>query len=379
VTTIDRLLVDRGPGETRVAAMDGDRVIEVHHHRHGQPGAGALYRGRVGKPLPDASSVFVEIGLDRAAILPCGGNPPAEGSVVDVRIVQPPRGGKGAKVASADPAAVATASALGTVPSGPGVIAAAQHPVAWCAGVYGETLNCITVTPHDVDGAVKAMVESMIAVDTWQDSEDLFEHFGVDAAIECGLEPATPFPGGGTLIIEPTAALTAVDIDAGPMPASKANAAAIDALALELRLRAIAGPVIVDLIPSPGRAALVDRLAQAVAGDPVSTRVSGLTPEGRIELNRRRLRPSLADLMLEASGAGRPSLEEVAYGALRRCVRDGLKAKAVAMTLKAHGDVVTLLRGQLRPALDEAESVLKMSIALQHAPGVERGFTEILS
>ncbi len=64
--TIDTLLVDRGPGETRVAALAGNHVIEVYHHRIGLPAAGALYRGRVGKPLPGAQAVFVDIGLESA-------------------------------------------------------------------------------------------------------------------------------------------------------------------------------------------------------------------------------------------------------------------------------------------------------------------------
>ena len=383
MAAIDTLLVDRGPGETRIAAMAGDQVIEVHHYRHGDPGAGAVYRGRAGKALPDASAVFVEIGLDRPALMPCGGKPPPEGRFVTVRIVQPPRGEKGAKVALAE-SAKASVSAPPSGPgkgpgTGPGVIIPAQHPVAWCAGVYADSLSRAIVSPHDGDGVMAAMVGPGVSVDPWQDPGALFEAFDVDTAIEQALEPNVPFAGGGKLIIEPTAALTAVDVDAGPMPAAKANEVAVDTLARELRLRVIAGPVIVDLIPSRNRAALVERLSQAVAADPVPTRVSGLTPEGRIELNRRRLRPSLTDLLLDGPLSAVPSVEAVAYGALRHGVRGGLKAKSARLSLRAHADVVALLQGRLRPALDEAESVLKMPITLESAPGLRRDKTEIIT
>ena len=363
---IDTLLVDRSPGETRVAALADETVVEVHYRRSGQPQVGDVYQGRVSKPLPDATAVFVDIGLDQAAFMNCGAKPPAEGSALAVRIIQSPRGEKGAKVAATDTNEKKSASSLG-------LITPAPHPVSWCVQHYSQTLTRVIVSPNDADQTVAPLLNSSIALESWiqsAQSDDLFDHYGVHEAIELALEPVVPLNGGGRLIIESTAAFTAVDIDAGSMPVEQANAAAMDALAEALRLRAIGGPIIVDLIPARSPKKFVEQLRTAVLQDPVPTRLSGLTPDGRIELTRRRLRPSLADLLLNATLGPDLSPDAVAYEALRNCVREGLSAGAARLSLTAHKDVVALLQTRLRPALDETESLLKMEVTLNAATDV---------
>lgn len=374
--TIDTLLVDRGPGETRVAALAGKHVIEVYHHRRGLPAAGALYRGRVGKPLPGTQAVFVDIGLEDAALLACGANRPSEGASVDVRIVQPPRTDKGAKVAlvsDADvPAGLADAKA-------PICLAEAEHPLSFCGRTYQQSLKSVVVAPNDTDQSMTGLLDSNLHGIIQYDSSDVFRDHGVDEAIEQALDTIVPFEGGGKLIIEHTAALTAVDVDAGPMPAAEANKGAVDTLARELRLRAIAGPVVVDLIPSKGRGDLVERLRQAVAGDPVATRVSGLTPEGRLELNRRRSRSSLSDLLLDEPTSPQSSTYAIALNALRKSVREGLASGSVRITVRASERVISSLRGPLQVARLEAEDRLKTALTLQVVPDVDNSYVDIVT
>lgn len=376
---IDTLLVDRGPGETRVAALSGESVVEVYHHRHGVAGAGALYRGRVGKRLPDASAVFVDVGLAQPAFMPCGRVPPVEGATVDVRIVQPARGTKGAKVTEADRALVDAAIDKAHRETAPPVcLAEAEHPIAKCARLYGDSLTRAIVTPNDTDSAIRTFFGSMAHLEFESRSEDIFFTFGVDEVIEQALSPIAPFAGGGKLIIEPTAALVAIDVDAGPMSASQANSTAVDAVAREVRLRALAGPMIVDLIPAKGRSSMVERLKAAVEADPVPTTVSGLTPEGRLEFNRRRVRPSLAEVLLDSSGM-QPSVDAVVYQALRQYVRRAMADNMVNATLQCHERVASALRGSLRQAFDEAESRVKCSIALSVMPDCKLSQIDILA
>ncbi|MDE0799456.1 MAG: ribonuclease E/G [Rhodospirillaceae bacterium] len=373
---IDTLLVDRSPGETRVAALAGNHVIEVYHHRIGLPAAGALYRGRVGKPLPGSQSVFVDIGLESSALLACGVTRPSEGVSVDVRIVQPPRNDKGAKVALIRDAEISKAL---TEFKAPICLAEAEHPLAFCGRTYQHSLKSIIVTPNDIDHAMARMLDSSLHSFIHPDSSDVFRDYGVDEAIERALDPVVPFEGGGKLIVEYTAALTAVDVDAGPMPVVEANKSAVDVLARELRLRAIAGPIIVDLIPSAGRGDLVERLRKLVADDPVPTRVSGLTPEGRVELNRRRSRASLSDLLMDNPSLPRPSTYAVALDALRKSVREGLVSGSVRITVHASERVVSLLRGPMQSARVEAEDRLKTSLTLQVVPDVDISYVDIVA
>jgi len=373
VTGINTLLVDQGPGETRVAVLAGDTVIEVYHHRKDQPVAGAFYNGRISKPLPDGSAVFVEIGLDRPALMPCEAKPLPEGKVVLVEITQPPRRDKGAKVRLVKK----VWSDDSTSPSRLGVVKPADHAISKCIALYANVLDCVIIAAPNHDNAIEKMLGPNLRIDRWNGQDNLFEYFGVEEAIELALSPSVAFPGGGKLIIETTAALTTVDIDAGPLSAADANKAAMIALAYELRLRNISGPIIVDLIPSKNRGSAVMQLKRHVADDPVPTRVVGLTPEGRIELNRRRLRLSLADQLLDPPEPGVLSLEAIAYRLLRRCVRLGLVQKATRLTLYAHWEVIGLLQDRLRTALDESNSVLKLSINLVPVKDKPRSWSNI--
>lgn len=66
---------------------------------------------------------------------------------------------------------------------------------------------------------------------------DLFAREGVIEQVEAALTPRVPLPCGGALIIEPTAALVAVDVDAGPAAPATVNGEAARALARQLELR----------------------------------------------------------------------------------------------------------------------------------------------
>lgn len=132
--------------------------------------------------------------------------------------------------------------------------------------------------------------------------EGSFAETGVLEAIDALSGPAA-LPGGGRLFVEPTRALVAVDVNTGPdtSPAAglKANIAAARALPRLLRLRGLAGQIVVDFAPMPkkDRTALEQALKTAFRADPVETTLVGWTPLGHAELTRKRERLPLADLL----------------------------------------------------------------------------------
>jgi ribonuclease G len=184
--------------------------------------------------------------------------------------------------------------------------------------------------------------------------------------------------GGARLIIEDTAAFTAVDIDSGSLSPNKANDTAVLVLADEMRRRALGGAIIVDLIPCKGRGSYIKRLRELVARDPVPTRVIGLTPEGRIEINRRRIRLSLEDELLDRNA--KTSLSPITIGleALRRCVRLALADGSTNVTVIAHPIVINLLKTTLKTAFLEAVYTLKVSIRLEESENLKVAFYDIL-
>lgn len=130
-----------------------------------------------------------------------------------------------------------------------------------------------------------------------------FARHGIDAAISALDHPREALPDGGALFVEPTRALTAVDVNTGsdtsPAAGLKANLAAIRALPRALRLRGLGGQIVVDFAPMAKR----DRrqvevaLTRAFRADPIETSLVGWTPLGHMELQRKRERLPLSEVL----------------------------------------------------------------------------------
>jgi ribonuclease G len=124
---------------------------------------------------------------------------------------------------------------------------------------------------------------------------------GIWEEVETLRRPAVAL-GQGSLAVEPTRALVAVDVDTGadlsPAAALKANLAAAAELPRQLRLRGLGGQVTVDFAPlaRSDRAQVERALAKALRADGIDTTVVGWTPLGHLELQRKRLRRPLTDL-----------------------------------------------------------------------------------
>ena len=130
-----------------------------------------------------------------------------------------------------------------------------------------------------------------------------FDENGVLEAVDALLSPRVALPGGGHMMIEPTRALIAVDVNTGPdtSPAAslKANIAAARDLPRQLRLRGLGGQVVVDFAPMPkkDRATLEQQIRVAFKGEAAETSLAGWTPLGMFELVRKRDRVALGALL----------------------------------------------------------------------------------
>ena len=139
--------------------------------------------------------------------------------------------------------------------------------------------------------------------DSLAEGGDALAAHGVEEMVEALLRTDMPLGGGASMAIEPTRALVAVDVNTGPdtSPAAalKANLAALRALPRALRLRGLGGQVTLDLAPSPkrDRGMLEQALRAAFRRDGAETVLAGWTPLGHYELQRRRDRPPLAELL----------------------------------------------------------------------------------
>ncbi len=141
------------------------------------------------------------------------------------------------------------------------------------------------------------------APDAVEDAPGAFAMHGIPEMIDAVLVPEVPLPGGGHMVIELTRALVAVDVNTGAdtsMAAGlKANVAAARELPRQLRLRGLGGQVTVDFAPMPkkDRSALEQQLRAAFRGEAAETSLAGWTPLGNFELQRKRDRAPLMQVL----------------------------------------------------------------------------------
>jgi len=140
------------------------------------------------------------------------------------------------------------------------------------------------------------------AVDDADTEAGSFDRHGVTEALEALRGPRVALDGGAHMMIEPTRALVAVDVNTGPdtSPAAslKANIAAARELPRQLRLRGLGGQVVVDFAPMPKRDRhILDQVLKAAFKAEGETNLAGWTTLGLYELTRKRDRLPLAGLL----------------------------------------------------------------------------------
>jgi ribonuclease G len=140
------------------------------------------------------------------------------------------------------------------------------------------------------------------AVDDADTDPESFDRHAVTDALEALRTPRVALDAGAHMMIEPTRALVAVDVNTGPdtSPAAslKANIAAARDLPRQLRLRGLGGQVVVDFAPMPKRDRhILDQVLKAAFKTEGETNLAGWTTLGLYELTRKRDRLPLAELL----------------------------------------------------------------------------------
>jgi ribonuclease G len=139
----------------------------------------------------------------------------------------------------------------------------------------------------------------------------LFDRHDLDGTIAGLAERVVPLPGGGSIVIDRTEALVAVDVNGGERGNALAvNLEAAREIARQLRLRNLGGIIVVDFVDmraARDRERLIAELTHAVADDPSAVQVHGMTRLGLVEMVRPRRGPPVPDLLLAAERP-RPNL-----------------------------------------------------------------------
>ena len=227
-------------------------------------------------------------------------------------------------------------------------------------------------------------------VQHYKDRIPLFHRFQVESQLESMYQPSVSMRSGGYVVINPTEALISIDVNSGRSTkehnieetALKTNLEAAEEVARQLRLRDMAGLVVIDFIDMEDRSnirAVEKRMKEAVKSDRARIQVGRISMFGLMEMSRQRLRPNL----LEASTVECPhckgtgtvlSQEAAALSVLRKLEEEGIRARSTAIDVKCHPDVATFLLNAKREALVKLERAYGFSVTVSAA--LDRGASD---
>ena len=149
-----------------------------------------------------------------------------------------------------------------------------------------------------------------VVVDRHRERQPILEYFRVNAAIREALKPRVDLPSGGYIIIEPTEALTVIDVNSGSFTRSNTsretvlwtNCEAATEIARQMRLRNIAGVIIIDFIDMDYRKdqlQVLEHFNKQLRADKARPQIAQLSELGLVELTRKREGQNIYELFGE--------------------------------------------------------------------------------
>ena len=209
-------------------------------------------------------------------------------------------------------------------------------------------------------------------VQLWKDPQPLFAKAQVEQQLEGMLTPTVQLKSGGYLVINQTEALVAIDVNSGRSTrergieetALRTNLEAAEEAARQLRLRDLAGLIVIDFIDMESRrnvASVERRLKEALKQDRARIQVGSISHFGLLEMSRQRLRPSLTEtnfvLCPHCDGSGHVrSTESAALAALRAIEEEGGKRRAAEIVVHCPSSVALYILNHKRQRLAEVEA-----------------------
>lgn len=227
----------------------------------------------------------------------------------------------------------------------------------------------------------------------YQGREPLFHRYRLDEEISKIHQRKVPLPKGGSIVIDQTEAMVAIDVNSGNFRADnnaeetayQMNLLAAREIARQLRLRDLGGVVVNDFIDmrrERHRRNVERALRDAVKRDRARTKILRTSPFGLIEMTRQRIRPSLKrsvyrDCPCCNGTAVVKTPESMAIEVVRTLLLASQHADVARITITVADDVATYLNNKKRRELSRIEDESKVSVQVLAAKGVSPEFLQI--
>ena len=223
--------------------------------------------------------------------------------------------------------------------------------------------------------------------------EPLFHKYKLDEEISRINQRQVPLRGGGSLVIDQTEALVAIDVNSGSFrtdgsaedSAFKLNQIAAKEIARQLRLRDLGGVVVNDFIDMRReryRRTVEHTLRDAVKRDRARTKILRTSPFGLIEMTRQRIRPSLKRSVYKecpgCNGSGVvKSAESMAIEVIRKLIMTAQSERVAKLTVTVEEEVATYLNNRKRRELMNLEDEHNLQVLVLGREDVSPEFLKI--
>lgn len=243
--------------------------------------------------------------------------------------------------------------------------------------VYNREIEEIIIDGEVAYKAARALMRTMMPshvkrVKKYADTDvPLFNRYSIEQQLEEIYDPIVHLRSGGYIVINPTEALVAIDVNSGrstrernvEQTARRTNLEAAEEVARQLRLRDLAGLIVIDFIDmdeSRNNIAVERRMKEAMKADRARIQIGRISPLGLLELSRQRLRPSIheasAQVCIACGGSGYVrSTESTALRVLRAIEEEGIRNRSRTVTVKIPTDVALYILNKKRDMIVDIE------------------------
>ncbi|UXA53292.1 Rne/Rng family ribonuclease [Xanthomonas prunicola] len=217
----------------------------------------------------------------------------------------------------------------------------------------------------------QVMPQSLRKLKHYTDDIPLFNRFQIESQIEGAYERNVRLPSGGSIVVDQTEALTAVDVNSSRATkgsdieetAFQTNLEAAEEVARQLRLRDLGGLVVIDFIDmasSKHQREVENKLQNALKYDRARVQLGRISRFGLMEMSRQRLRPSLGEssqiVCPRCDGHGRMrSVESLSLSIIRVAEEHAMKENTGQVLVQAPVEIANYLLNEKRSALREIE------------------------
>lgn len=220
----------------------------------------------------------------------------------------------------------------------------------------------------------------------YADALPLFSRHQVESYLSAMFNPTVQLKSGGYIVIDVTEALVAIDVNSGRATreasieetALKTNLEAAEEAARQMRLRDLAGLIVIDFIDMEDRrnnAAVEKKLKDKLKSDRARIQVGRISPFGLLEMSRQRLRPGMIEATTKdcphCHGTGRVrSDDSMALALLREIEEEGVKQRSKEVLIVAPVEIANYLLNQKREHVAMIEARFGLSVRVEGDPAL---------